>query len=85
MSTEAIIIPVISLFVGVFGGLVGAYVGMKVGLTRLETWREIIDGNINRLTVAVAAHQEDFLIHDMEIGELFRIEDMDRVVRQRMR
>lgn len=72
----------VSLFVGLFGGCLGAYIGMRVGLVRLETWRDIIDKNVNRLTQRVGVLGDDSLVHDMEIGALMQGAGKDRIRRQ---
>jgi hypothetical protein len=85
MELNVVVPSIVSLIVGLTGGMVGAYIGMKVGLVRLETWRDIVDGDIKALSRDMRLHQEDLLVHDMEIGDVMRKCDMDRIVRQRVR
>lgn len=47
----SIYIPILSLIIGLCSGMLGGYMGVKISVVKLETWREILDGNINRLTI----------------------------------
>ncbi len=79
---QPILIPLISLLVGMVGSAIGVVIGMKLGVVRLETWRDITDVEISRLKSRGEAHGDDLLIHDMEIGSLMQRQGMERIRRQ---
>lgn len=79
------IIPAISLVVGLIGGLMGVYVGMKVGQAKLEFQMEHVRERIEVLGKRSHAHNEDILIHDLELEDVMRNLDIPRKRRQNWR
>lgn len=79
------LIPLISLIVGLVGGWVGVYVGMKVGQAKLEFQMEHVRERIETLGKRSHAHNEDILIHDLELEDVMRNLDIPRKKRQNWR
>ena len=79
-----LLLPLMSLVVGVFGGVIGAYVGMKVGIARLEEWKDAAKDAIDEAKKDIRRHSDDLLVHDVEIGDLMGRAGMTRVRRQRI-
>lgn len=76
---------VLSLVVGISGGFIGAYVGMKVGITRLEVYMEDARQRLDKVTSLVSSHNEDILIHDVELEDVMRKLELPRKRRQSWR
>jgi hypothetical protein len=79
------VIPAISLIVGLCGGWTGVYVGMKVGQAKLEFQMEHVQERIEVLGKRSHAHNEDLLIHDLELDDVMRNLDIPRKKRQNWR
>lgn len=79
------LIAALSLVVGVAGGCIGAYVGMKIGIVKLETWRQIMDGDVKSAQREIGLLREDCLVFDMEIGDIMRLVHIARIRRQGLR
>jgi uncharacterized membrane-anchored protein YhcB (DUF1043 family) len=79
------IIPLISLIVGLVGGWVGVYVGMKLGQAKLEWQMGLVQEDIDKLRKRSHAHNEDLLIHDLELDDVMRGLEMPRKKRQNWR
>ena len=79
------IIPLISLVVGLVGGWVGVYVGMKVGQAKLEFQMEHVQERIEVLGKRSHVHNEDLLIHDLELDDVMRNLEIPRKKRQNWR
>ena len=76
---------VISLVVGLCGGLIGAYVGLKVGLAKLQIHMQYVRERLEILGQRSHVHNEDLLVHDMEIDTLMGQLAIPRAKRQRHR
>jgi predicted transcriptional regulator len=76
---------IISLVVGLSTGFVSAYVGMKVGQAKLEWQMKQAQENIEVLRKRSHAHNEDILIHDLELEDVMRNLDIPRKKRQNWR
>jgi hypothetical protein len=79
------IIPAISLIVGLVGGWTGVYVGMKVGQAKLEWQMGQVLERIEVLSKRSNAHNEDLLMHDVELDDVMRNLDIPRKKRQNWR
>jgi hypothetical protein len=79
-----LLIPILSAL-ALIGSGVGAYIGVRVAIARIETWREITDANINRLTNRVDLLSEDCAVFNTELGWLMREAGRDRANRQELR
>jgi len=77
-------IPVLSLLAAVIGGVFGAYVGVKVNIVKLETKMEMVEERLEGVHKRSHRHNNDLLIHDMEIQSVFEKLEMDRVRRQQV-
>lgn len=83
--TPDMIIPAISIVIGIASGWVGAYIGMRVGIVRLETHMETVQKEVEKLGSRSHLHNEDLLIHDAEIGDVMQTLDIPRIRRQARR
>lgn len=79
------LLSAMSLIVGIVGGCIGAFFTMKVGVVRLETWRDIVDGQLTAAQRDIGMLRDDSLVHDMEIGDVMRQLSIARISRQRVR
>lgn len=78
-------LPFTSLVVGLVSGLIGTYVGMKVGLAKLQFHMDHVLERMEILGKRSHSHNEDLLIHDMEIDDMMRKLEMPRKKRQNWR
>jgi uncharacterized membrane-anchored protein YhcB (DUF1043 family) len=78
-------IPLISLIVGICGGLMGVYVGLTVGQAKLEFQMEHVRDRVEILGKRSHVHNEDILIHDLELDDIMRNLDLPRKKRQNWR
>lgn len=83
--TPEMILPAISIVIGLVSGWIGAYVGMRVGIVRLETHMETARKELEKLSRRSHLHNEDLLIHDAEIGDLMQELNLPRIQRQTRR
>ena len=75
------LIPVLTFVSGICGGFIGA----RVSIVRLETqMAQVLDwkGKMARLAHVL---NEDVLVHDMEIEQIARKVDIERIRRQTVR
>lgn len=79
------IIPLVSLIVGLTSGLVGTYVGMRLGLAKLEFHMEHVQERLEVLGKRSHIHNEDLLIHDIELEDVMRSLQLPRKKRQSWR
>lgn len=79
------LLPLLSLVIGICGGLIGAYVGMKVGMAKLEVHMEDVRERLDTVSRNVYSHNEDILIHDVELEDVMRKLEMPRKRRQNWR
>lgn len=79
------ILPLVSLVVGLCGGLVGTYVGMRLGLAKLEFHMDHVRERMEILGRRSHAHNEDILIHDIEMEDVMRKLELPRKKRQQWR
>jgi hypothetical protein len=77
--------PVLSLICGVGGGALGAWIGVTVKITRLETRMGRALSDIRELDRDSARHNEDLLVHDMELNLALKALKIPRQTRQRLR
>lgn len=75
----------LSLVVGICGGFIGAYVGMKVGITKLEVHMDDVRQRLDKVASVVNVHNDDILIHDVELEDVMRKLDLPRKRRQAWR
>lgn len=81
MNMPSWLIPLLSLL----GGFVGAWVGMTYKLARLEAHSEEYAKWKERAHKQLHEHNEDLLIHDIELDSVMRRLDMPRARRQEVR
>jgi hypothetical protein len=75
----------ISLLVGLASGGLSAYMGLKIGVAKLE-WESADTGKkLTTLTKRSDAHNEDLLVHDLELEDIMRKLDIPRKRRQSWR
>jgi len=72
------LLPILSLL----GGIAGAWVGVKVNIVRLETQMEDVRERLESARSRLHRHNNDLLIHDMEIETALTKLDIPRVRRQ---
>jgi hypothetical protein len=74
-----------SLVFGIAGMIFGNIMGSKVAITRIETWIDIREGDIEALRRDRDLHRDDLLVHDIEIGSALAALNIARVRRQSIR
>jgi hypothetical protein len=87
-----LVIPAISLIVGICGSVLGTYMGMKIGLAKLEVHKDYMRERMNGMDARVgemnrreALREEDVRIHDFELEDVMRNLDIPRKKRQNWR
>jgi hypothetical protein len=71
--------------VGLASGGVGVYIGLRIGITRLEIQMASVTTRLEMLHKRSHNHNEDLLIHDIEMDEVMRRLELPRARRQKRR
>lgn len=86
------VLPLLSLIIGLLSGWGGSILGSKISIARLEEWKTFVDGRFRdvdgkfrSVNADIAILKDDSATFDMEIGDMYRRDGIDRVVRQSVR
>ena len=74
------LIPVLTFLSGVAGGFMGA----RGAIIRLETQMVDVREGLKKLNDKVSRHNDDLLVHDMELETVLTKLDIPRIRRQRL-
>jgi hypothetical protein len=75
----------ISLLVGLLSGGLSAYMGLKIGVAKLQWESASTRESLGKLTRRSDQHNEDLLMHDLELEDVMRKLDIPRKRRQNWR
>lgn len=64
---------------------VGGWTGVKIAVTKLEVHMEDVREKVTRHTTEIQRHNEDLLIHDLELESVLEKLAIPRARRQRLR
>lgn len=84
MSVEEIPSWIVALFT-VLGSAVGAWTAVKVSVTKLEVNVGNLLSSISKHESRIATHNDDLLVHDMELESVLGKLQIPRARRQRVR
>lgn len=74
------LIPVLTFISGIAGGFMGA----RGAIIRLETQMADVRTGLEKLNKTTSRHNDDLLVHDMELETALTKLDIPRVRRQRL-